>query len=519
MNLKIMYFLDDGQGFGGAANTLLQQAVLMKEAGHKILLSISNERKREIAKEYLEICKKNDMEIVYLPFQISSHPEDIDIISMISNYSVIREAVRKYAPDLLHSIQINPVVELVSRELKIPHMMNIYQIREAFFSIPYTDIFPQYHICDSWYYADIWRKMIQTDSVCIRTVAVRQPQKRTTDRNRHMTRYCCVGGIYTRKNQLEVIKAFEMALSEGLNGKLYFYGYDSSSYAEKCKKYLREKKLEKFIKFKGFCSTMEEEYEKADVLICGSTCESYPNIISEALAHRLVVISTPVAGVPEVILDGYNGYLCEGYSKTEIYQKIMQFDRERKNGKVNTILINSEDTYKKTHSPESVYFDLLKYYDHVLETSGKSSGITIEDIREKFSDLWKLYHNNSDIFAHPDVVRLKLWYIYHIKGILEKSVSEHSRNVFIWGAGRLAKTMIAIIKIFFPFLKLRGFIDHYKQGGLFELPVFSPEEILQGRDHIIFVGITNGQEEVLETLEGYSRIYNRDYFVLSPRIW
>ena len=52
MSLKIMYFLDDGQGFGGAANTLLQQAVLMKKAGYNVLLCTSNDKKKEIAKEY-----------------------------------------------------------------------------------------------------------------------------------------------------------------------------------------------------------------------------------------------------------------------------------------------------------------------------------------------------------------------------------------------------------------------------------------------------------------------------------
>lgn len=58
MSLKIMYFLDDGQGFGGAANTLLQQAVLMKRAGHKVWLCISNERTEEIVEEYFHICEK-----------------------------------------------------------------------------------------------------------------------------------------------------------------------------------------------------------------------------------------------------------------------------------------------------------------------------------------------------------------------------------------------------------------------------------------------------------------------------
>lgn len=58
MSLKIMYFLDDGQGFGGAANTLLQQAVLMKKAGYNVLLCTSNDKKKEMAKEYFTICEK-----------------------------------------------------------------------------------------------------------------------------------------------------------------------------------------------------------------------------------------------------------------------------------------------------------------------------------------------------------------------------------------------------------------------------------------------------------------------------
>ena len=146
-------------------------------------LCTSNDKKKEIAKEYFTICEKSNIEMIRLPFQISSQPEDIDIISIIVNYSIVRNVIKEYAPDLLHSIQINPIVELVSRELKIPHIMNIYQIQEQFFSICYTDIFPRYHICDSWYYANIWKMMIHSDSVCIRTVANRPSCRKTTDKD------------------------------------------------------------------------------------------------------------------------------------------------------------------------------------------------------------------------------------------------------------------------------------------------------------------------------------------------
>ncbi|MCI8994255.1 MAG: glycosyltransferase family 4 protein [Lachnospiraceae bacterium] len=522
MNLKIIYFLDDGQGFGGAANTLLQQAVLMKKVGHQIWLCISNDKGEQIAPEYSAICGRSNIKIIRLPYQISSHPEDLDIISAMQNYPIVRTAVREYAPDLLHSIQINPVVELVSRELRIPHIMNIYQIEESFFSIPYMDIFPSYHICDSWYYANIWKKVLHSDSVCIRTIAEKPSQSTRTKgmgQPDYLVRYCCVGGIFTRKNQLEVIKAFERAICEGVKGKLVFYGYDQGAYAEECKKYLNERKLGKYIEIAGFCSTMEEAYGNADALLCGSTCESYPNVISEALAHGLAVISTPVAGVPEVVRDGFNGYLCDGFSSMDIYEKIMQFDREWRSGRVQEILANADSTYKELHSPESIGSELIKYYNHVLRNSRVTSDITMEGIEESFSEVVRLYNRNINAFIHPELVRLKLWQIYHIKKVLECFTGESERKVFIWGAGRLAKTMVAVIEVFFPFLKLQGFIDKYKEGSLFKLPVYRPEEVLKECDSIIFVGITNGQEEVLQILQESSRIYNQDYFLLTPRIW
>lgn len=519
MILKIMFFLDEAQGVGGAARTLLRQAVLMKKAGHEVLLSVSNYKNEKMAEEYSELCKKSDIEICCLPFQVSSQPENIDIVSVINHYDIIKDAIRKYDPDLLHSIQINSVVELVSRELKIPHIMNIYQIKEEFFSIPYTDIFPHYHICDSQYYADIWKAMLHTDSVCIRTAADKPVQKRRCDDLDRRVRYCCVGVLCERKNQLEVIKAFELALSAGLYGELFLYGYDIGPYAEECRHYLKERKLEESIHIVGFCTDMETEYEKADVLLCGSTCESYPNVISEALAHGLVVISTPVAGVPEVIRDGYNGYLCAGYTKTAICQKILQFDYEKKAGRTAEIRNHANDTYKKVHSPERVSFELTQYYLHVLEDTYEAPQIRIEDIREIFFNLIKRYENKREVFLSHELVSGKLWYIYHIKDILKKQMKEGKKTAYIWGAGRMAKTVKAMVEVFFPFLELEGFIDSYRQGKLLDLPVYHPGNILKREDVIFFVGLVNGQEEVLHILQGYSKIYDQDHFVLASRVW
>ena len=160
----ILYFLDYGMSFGGAVNTLLRQAVLMKRAGHKVIIFFSDYWGKELQKEYKEIFQKEGIEYEWATYQIASHPEDIDIICIDNNYEQIRQKIMVHNPDILHSVQLNPCVELVSRELGISHIMNIYPLLPEFFSVDYINIFPHYHICDSWYWAErrFWGYALET---------------------------------------------------------------------------------------------------------------------------------------------------------------------------------------------------------------------------------------------------------------------------------------------------------------------------------------------------------------------
>lgn len=67
--------------------------------------------------------------------------------------------------------------------------------------------------------------------------------------------------------------------------------------------------------YKGKVLTQEqvrdEVYHKASFYICASEMEGTPNPALESLACGLPVISTRVGNMPEIIVDGYNGYLVE----------------------------------------------------------------------------------------------------------------------------------------------------------------------------------------------------------------
>lgn len=516
----ILYFFDYGKGFGGACTTLLQQAVLMKQAGHRVVIFFSDYLGREMKEEYREICVQSEIEWIWITYEISSQPENINIVCLNRNYENLRTVIESYQPDILHSMQINPGVELVSRELGIPHIMNIYQLLPEFFSIDYIDIFPHYHICDSNYYADQWKHYLGTDSVCIRTTVNRRIERRRAIQPSFL-KFICVGTCYERKNQLSVIKAFHKAVESGIRGRLVLYGYMKGKYADVCAGYVQEKGLADKIILKGFCSDMEAVYAENDVLICGSTVESYPNVISEAMAYGLVVISTPVAGVPEVLKDGVNGYLTKDYSAEGIYGKIMEFCKDLGTNKLDNIMRNGEESFQRYHSPQRVTRQLESYYRYVLEDYHKikrDKQTGIKDIRDIFDKMLTVFASHEKEFTNKKKAESRLWYIYHTKNTIMSALCEDAK-FYIWGAGKDGVLVKQLIDVFLPEIYVNGFLDSNKGGMFMEYKIYNPNDILQRDNVVIFIAVTKGQEEITEKLKKRGKIFNKDYFILSNRVW
>ena len=162
------------------------------------------------------------------------------------------------------------------------------------------------------------------------------------------------------------------------------------------------------------------------------------------------------------------------------------------------MIANAYETYEKFHSPEIITEELFKYYQHVLDGEYDFSDIKIEDTKREFSEIIEHYNDRYDYFTKPKSVRLRLWYIYHIKYAI------------------VAKE---ILDVFFPDLRLNGFIDTYKEGRYCGLEIFQPDDLLRDNQNIVFVGIEKAQEEVIQVLEKHSRECNKNYFLLAPRRW
>ncbi len=97
---------------------------------------------------------------------------------------------------------------------------------------------------------------------------------------------------------------------------LYLVGRGEERYVAKLKKFISDKGIEKNVKFLGFRNDVVDILAAADIVLLFSKREGLPNVILESMGLGKITVATAVGGIPEVIINGENGFLIEyGNSK------------------------------------------------------------------------------------------------------------------------------------------------------------------------------------------------------------
>jgi len=117
----------------------------------------------------------------------------------------------------------------------------------------------------------------------------------------------CIGTVSERKGQdllVEALGKMPMMLRNRL--KLYLVG--DGPLLSKLKKNITRYQLENVF-IEGARNNVNEYIREADLFILPSRDEGMPIAILEAMRAGLPVVSTKVGGIPDMIIDGYNGRL------------------------------------------------------------------------------------------------------------------------------------------------------------------------------------------------------------------
>jgi glycosyltransferase involved in cell wall biosynthesis len=510
--MKVLYFHAHPDSMGGAIKVLLRQSLIMQMNGYEVMLVIRNNNNDTHIPEYDCLCKANHLNYVTAQYPIATCIENIDILGCMDAYEQVKNIVESFKPDLIHSIQLNITVEYIARELGIPHLMNVYQISDGMFNINWLDVFPQYHSGDSDYYCKQWREGLGIESRCIRVPydCGETAQNMTYNQIKNRIELINIAVFSEQKRQLEIIKFVDKCRNKGFSIHITFLGANKGIYADKCREYVERHRLYDEVTFEGLVLNVEKYLCKSDLLIHASTCESYPGVIVEAMGNRVPVLATPVAGVPELVIDGVNGFLTKGYSVDDLYEAFERYISFINENRLDDIINYAYETYITNHTYEVSYQKLDDYYHCIInnDLEGKKS---FEEINRSFDKVIK-FGNEINIDLYSGKIRESLWFLYHIKKLVE---DKNYRTAIIWGAGNMGTVAADFCKILS--LEIIGIVDKYKTGKKDGFVILKPsKETLENVDVVFLaMGDIDACAENSLFIEKTGKIRNISYFLIS----
>jgi len=159
----------------------------------------------------------------------------------------------------------------------------------------------------------------------------------------------CVGRLCEQKGQLLLVKAVKILRDQGINFNLILVG--DGEMRSTIETLIQESNLETQIKITGWANSQQvQQYIlESRGLILPSFAEGLPVVIMESLALARPVISTYVAGIPELVEENQSGWLiyagCIG-SLTVAIKEILQTPLD----KLTEMGLNGQKKVKENHN-------------------------------------------------------------------------------------------------------------------------------------------------------------------------
>src|SRR5262245_4333347 len=136
-------------------------------------------------------------------------------------------------------------------------------------------------------------------------------------------RLVCVGRLCEQKGQLLLVEAARRLATRGIGFELVLAG--DGELRSEIETSIRRYKLQNQVRITGWISGNEvrEQIEAARALVLPSFAEGLPIVIMEAMALKRPVISTFVAGIPELVQPGEHGWLVPA-GDVEVLSDVMR---------------------------------------------------------------------------------------------------------------------------------------------------------------------------------------------------
>ncbi len=171
-----------------------------------------------------------------------------------------------------------------------------------------------------------------------------------------------IGRLDVNKGICELIEVIGSLVQKGMDLNLLVVGSGDDEMVEAC---LRENSLDDNGVMVGRVENPVPYYQSSDIFVLPSAFEGIPLTLLEAMASGLPCVATSVGGMPEVIVDGANGYLVQPGDKEGLSQAILRvhdnkIESQEVSEKARITIENRFSSTRMLHDYLDVYGSLVK---------------------------------------------------------------------------------------------------------------------------------------------------------------
>jgi len=173
-----------------------------------------------------------------------------------------------------------------------------------------------------------------------------------------------LGGLIRAKGIYDLLESFPQIVKQVPNARLHLCG---TGPIEKLKMKCSQLGVENSVVFHGWVSGESKisRILNSDLLILPSYNEGLPVSVIEAMAAGLPVVCTPVGGVPDIFVDGENGFFFTPGDQNALVERVLQLaqnpDLRLQMGRTNYVKARELfDLEKIINQLDSLYLDLSK---------------------------------------------------------------------------------------------------------------------------------------------------------------
>jgi glycosyltransferase involved in cell wall biosynthesis len=165
-----------------------------------------------------------------------------------------------------------------------------------------------------------WPALEEKIAVIYNPCPIVQNNKNTNSKSKTIV---YAGILNSRKGYSDLIDAFALVAKHNSDWNLIFAG---NGEIEKAKKQVNKHQIHKQVTFKGWVKgeQKDELYRSASIFCLPSYAEGFPMAVLDAFAYGLPVVTTPVGGLPDVLIHKSNAMVFQPGDITDLANNIQE---------------------------------------------------------------------------------------------------------------------------------------------------------------------------------------------------